>query len=120
MCVQPKVRERQSRRYGEDLALPAAGVEEHHFRHGCKASRVREGRLVVFSDGTSATIIFHVRWDVLFRSTAATGDDKAKLVVTMVAWDRTDSTIITAVSNYLLKVWSTSTGQLLHILSVSS
>uniref|UniRef100_A0A669ES94 Bromodomain and WD repeat domain containing 3 n=1 Tax=Oreochromis niloticus TaxID=8128 RepID=A0A669ES94_ORENI len=50
-------------------------------------------------------------------STAATGDDKAKLVVTMVAWDRTDSTVITAVSNYLLKVWSTSTGQLLHILS---
>uniref|UniRef100_A0A669DRE7 Bromodomain and WD repeat domain containing 3 n=1 Tax=Oreochromis niloticus TaxID=8128 RepID=A0A669DRE7_ORENI len=49
--------------------------------------------------------------------TAATGDDKAKLVVTMVAWDRTDSTVITAVSNYLLKVWSTSTGQLLHILS---
>uniref|UniRef100_A0AAX7VKN3 Bromo domain-containing protein n=1 Tax=Astatotilapia calliptera TaxID=8154 RepID=A0AAX7VKN3_ASTCA len=55
--------------------------------------------------------------DMAARSTAATGDDKAKLVVTMVAWDRTDSTIITAVSNYLLKVWSTSTGQLLHILS---
>lgn len=37
----------------------------------------------------------------------------------MVAWDRTDSTVITAVSNYLLKVWSTTTGQLLHVLSVS-
>ena len=37
----------------------------------------------------------------------------------MVAWDRADSTVITAVSNYLLKVWSTASGQLLHILSVS-
>ena len=59
--------------------------------------------------------------DVIFssRSTVANGDDKTKLVVTMVAWDRADSTVITAVSNYLLKVWSTTTGQLLHILSVS-
>ncbi|TNN79212.1 Bromodomain and WD repeat-containing protein 3 [Liparis tanakae] len=47
----------------------------------------------------------------------ANGDDKTKLVVTMVAWDRADSTVITAVSNYLLKVWSTTTGQLLHVLA---
>lgn len=53
------------------------------------------------------------------RSAVASGDDKTKLVVTMVAWDRADSTVITAVSNYLLKVWSTASGQLLHILSVS-
>uniref|UniRef100_A0A674MR87 Bromodomain and WD repeat domain containing 3 n=1 Tax=Takifugu rubripes TaxID=31033 RepID=A0A674MR87_TAKRU len=45
------------------------------------------------------------------------GDDKTKLVVTMVAWDRADSTVITAVSNYLLKVWRSTTGQLLHVLS---
>lgn len=38
----------------------------------------------------------------------------------MVAWDRADSTVITAVSNYLLKVWSTASGQLLHVLSVSN
>uniref|UniRef100_A0A665UA25 Bromodomain and WD repeat domain containing 3 n=1 Tax=Echeneis naucrates TaxID=173247 RepID=A0A665UA25_ECHNA len=50
-------------------------------------------------------------------STAANGDDKTKLVVTMVAWDRTDSTVITAVSNYLLKVWSATSGQLQHVLS---
>lgn len=53
------------------------------------------------------------------RSAVANGDDKTKLVVTMVAWDRADRTVITAVSNYLLKVWSTTTGQLLHVLSVS-
>uniref|UniRef100_A0A4W6FHE7 Bromodomain and WD repeat domain containing 3 n=1 Tax=Lates calcarifer TaxID=8187 RepID=A0A4W6FHE7_LATCA len=50
-------------------------------------------------------------------STVANGDDKTKLVVTMVAWDRADNTVITAVSNYLLKVWSTTSGQLLHVLS---
>ncbi|KAG5843506.1 hypothetical protein ANANG_G00151650 [Anguilla anguilla] len=50
-------------------------------------------------------------------SGVASGDDKTKLVVTMVAWDRGDSSVITAVSNYLLKVWSSTTGQLLHVLS---
>lgn len=54
------------------------------------------------------------------RSTVANGDDKTKLVVTMVAWDRADHTIITAVSNLLLKVWNTTSGQLLHVLSVSA
>uniref|UniRef100_A0A667XY88 Bromodomain and WD repeat domain containing 3 n=1 Tax=Myripristis murdjan TaxID=586833 RepID=A0A667XY88_9TELE len=50
-------------------------------------------------------------------SSPANGDDKTKLVVTMVAWDRADRTVITAVSNYLLKVWNSLTGQLLHVLS---
>ncbi|TNM85061.1 hypothetical protein fugu_009239 [Takifugu bimaculatus] len=50
-------------------------------------------------------------------NTVANSDDKTKLVVTMVAWDRADSTVITAVSNYLLKVWRSTTGQLLHVLS---
>ena len=53
------------------------------------------------------------------RSAVVNGDDKTKLVVTMVAWDRGDRTIITAVSNFLLKVWNSHTGQLLHVLSVS-
>lgn len=53
------------------------------------------------------------------RNTIVSGDDKTKLVVTMVAWDRADATVITAVSNYLLKVWSSTSGQLLHVLSVS-
>uniref|UniRef100_A0A3Q2XMM0 Bromodomain and WD repeat domain containing 3 n=1 Tax=Hippocampus comes TaxID=109280 RepID=A0A3Q2XMM0_HIPCM len=50
-------------------------------------------------------------------SSVVNGDDKTKLVVTMVAWDRTDHTVITAVSNYHLKVWNTTTGELLHVLS---
>ncbi|XP_013919702.1 PREDICTED: bromodomain and WD repeat-containing protein 3-like [Thamnophis sirtalis] len=46
------------------------------------------------------------------------GEDKvSKLKVTMVAWDRYDATVITAVNNFLLKVWNSSTGQLLHTLS---
>lgn len=53
------------------------------------------------------------------RSAVISGDDKStKLVVTMVAWDRCDRSIITAVSNCLLKVWNSANGQLLHVLSV--
>ncbi|XP_072441757.1 bromodomain and WD repeat-containing protein 1-like isoform X1 [Chiloscyllium punctatum] len=45
------------------------------------------------------------------------GDDKVtKLKVTMVAWDRLDDNVITAVNNHTLKVWNSYTGQLLHIL----
>uniref|UniRef100_A0A8B9R9Y7 Bromodomain and WD repeat domain containing 3 n=1 Tax=Astyanax mexicanus TaxID=7994 RepID=A0A8B9R9Y7_ASTMX len=56
--------------------------------------------------------------DMSTKLTAASGEDKStKLVVTMVAWDRSDRTVITAVSNFLLKVWNSTNGQLLHILS---
>ncbi|KAF4026946.1 hypothetical protein G4228_018738, partial [Cervus hanglu yarkandensis] len=48
----------------------------------------------------------------------SSGEDKVtKLKVTMVAWDRYDTTVITAVNNFLLKVWNSITGQLLHTLS---
>ncbi|XP_067852945.1 bromodomain and WD repeat-containing protein 3 isoform X2 [Heptranchias perlo] len=43
-------------------------------------------------------------------------DKVSKLKVTMVAWDRCDSTVITAVNNFHLKVWNSYNGQLLHIL----
>lgn len=42
----------------------------------------------------------------------------SKPKVTMVAWDRHDNMVVTAVNNYLLKVWNSTTGQLLHILKV--
>ncbi|XP_068918656.1 bromodomain and WD repeat-containing protein 3 isoform X5 [Petaurus breviceps papuanus] len=57
---------------------------------------------------------------VLDMATKATGhnlsneDKVTKLKVTMVAWDRYDTTVITAANNFLLKVWNSSTGQLLH------
>uniref|UniRef100_A0A8C9U9L3 PH-interacting protein n=1 Tax=Serinus canaria TaxID=9135 RepID=A0A8C9U9L3_SERCA len=38
------------------------------------------------------------------------------LKVTMVAWDRHDNSVITAVNNMTLKVWNSFTGQLIHIL----
>uniref|UniRef100_A0A672MIX7 Bromodomain and WD repeat domain containing 3 n=1 Tax=Sinocyclocheilus grahami TaxID=75366 RepID=A0A672MIX7_SINGR len=93
--------------------------------------RVRDGaainilRFVSGSrDGTAR--IWHYQqheWKstVLDMSTRLPGsvcDDKStKLVVTMVAWDRYDRSIITAVSNCLLKVWNSANGQLLHVLS---
>ncbi|KAG2457318.1 BRWD1 protein, partial [Polypterus senegalus] len=38
--------------------------------------------------------------------------------VTMIAWDRFDDNVITAVNNHLLKVWNSYTGELLHILRI--
>lgn len=54
-------------------------------------------------------------------SSAATTEEDSyfKPKVTMVAWDRHDNTVITAVNNHLLKVWNSYTGQLLHILKVT-
>lgn len=46
-------------------------------------------------------------------------DKITKMKVTMVAWDRHDSTVITAVNNMTLKVWNSYTGQLIHVLMVS-
>ena len=46
-------------------------------------------------------------------------DKVTKLKVTMVAWDRHDSTVITAANNLTLKVWNSTTGNLVHILMVS-
>lgn len=44
-------------------------------------------------------------------------DKITKMKVTMVAWDRHDSTVITAVNNMTLKVWNSYTGQLIHVLT---
>uniref|UniRef100_A0A674BYD4 Pleckstrin homology domain interacting protein n=1 Tax=Salmo trutta TaxID=8032 RepID=A0A674BYD4_SALTR len=43
-------------------------------------------------------------------------DKVTKLKVTMVAWDRHDNTVITAANNLTLKVWNSTTGNLIHIL----
>ncbi|XP_013888233.1 PH-interacting protein [Austrofundulus limnaeus] len=43
-------------------------------------------------------------------------DKVTKLKVTMVAWDRHDSTVITAANNLTLKVWNSNTGNLVHVL----
>ncbi|XP_071998180.1 PH-interacting protein isoform X1 [Engystomops pustulosus] len=49
-------------------------------------------------------------------STQGIEDKITKLKVTMVAWDRHDTCVITAVNNMTLKVWNSYTGQLIHIL----
>ncbi|XP_035764570.1 PH-interacting protein [Neolamprologus brichardi] len=45
-------------------------------------------------------------------------DKVTKLKVTMVAWDRHDSTVITAANNLTLKVWNSITGNLVHVLMI--
>uniref|UniRef100_A0A672INW2 Pleckstrin homology domain interacting protein n=1 Tax=Salarias fasciatus TaxID=181472 RepID=A0A672INW2_SALFA len=48
--------------------------------------------------------------------TCAWCDKVTKLKVTMVAWDRHDGTVITAANNLTLKVWNSTTGNLVHVL----
>ncbi|XP_038141769.1 bromodomain and WD repeat-containing protein 3 isoform X1 [Cyprinodon tularosa] len=78
-------------------------------------------------DGTARIWKLHQRqrWRCILLSMSATlpgaehaneEDSYFKPKVTMVAWDRHDNTVVTAVDNHLLKVWNSYTGQLLHIL----
>ncbi|XP_074535944.1 PH-interacting protein isoform X2 [Halichoeres trimaculatus] len=77
-------------------------------------------------DGTARIWKLHQRqqWRCILLNMSATlpgaelSDEETyfKPKVTMVAWDRHDNTVITAVNNHLLKVWNSYTGQLLHIL----
>ena len=43
-----------------------------------------------------------------------------KLRVTMVSWNLDDTLVVTAVSDFSVKVWNSSTGKLLHVLKVGS
>uniref|UniRef100_A0A667Y4L5 Bromodomain and WD repeat domain containing 1 n=1 Tax=Myripristis murdjan TaxID=586833 RepID=A0A667Y4L5_9TELE len=72
-------------------------------------------------DGTARIWRLHQRqqWRcILLNIAEPTTEEESyfKPIVTMVAWDRHDNTVITAVNNHLLKVWNSYTGQLLHIL----
>ncbi|XP_033832387.1 bromodomain and WD repeat-containing protein 3 [Periophthalmus magnuspinnatus] len=79
-------------------------------------------------DGTARIWKLHNRhqWRCILLNMAATlpGADPVsdseesyfKPKVTMVAWDRHDNTVITAINNHLVKVWNSYTGQLLHVL----
>lgn len=139
LYLQSQVCEWQSGWYGSDLALPTAGMEEYCAGHDHQITRVSVCSQAQFglnlivnikycSFGEEKKMYLVLELDFLrlcghmyciHRSAVISGDDKStKLVVTMVAWDRCDRSIITAVSNCLLKVWSSANGQLLHVLSV--
>ncbi|XP_049806710.1 PH-interacting protein [Schistocerca nitens] len=49
-------------------------------------------------------------------SSDTTDDPKVKLRVSMVCWNRSDQFVITAVSDYSIKVWNSSTGALVQVL----
>lgn len=52
----------------------------------------------------------------IFRSNEALEEEK-KLKVTMVAWDCSDTWVVTAVSDHMIKIWEAGTGKLKHILT---
>uniref|UniRef100_A0A7M4G0H3 PH-interacting protein n=1 Tax=Crocodylus porosus TaxID=8502 RepID=A0A7M4G0H3_CROPO len=69
-------------------------------------------------DGTARIWQFKRReWKIIRNRFLQGVEDKiTKLKVTMVAWDRHDNSVITAVNNMTLKVWNSFTGQLIHVL----
>uniref|UniRef100_A0A8C4GYG8 Bromodomain and WD repeat domain containing 1 n=1 Tax=Dicentrarchus labrax TaxID=13489 RepID=A0A8C4GYG8_DICLA len=103
-------------RYSKFFALT------HFFFHSvCSCLRFVSGS----RDGTARIWKLHQRqqWRCILLNMSITGslynpeeESYFKPKVTMVAWDRHDNTVITAVNNHLLKVWNSYTGQLLHIL----
>lgn len=54
---------------------------------------------------------------ILSSAKNASEPDPKKLRVTMVCWNRSDNCAVTAVSDYTLKIWSSSTGQLEKVLT---
>ncbi|KAM4663406.1 bromodomain and WD repeat-containing protein 3 [Discoglossus pictus] len=85
----------------------------------CFVSASRDGtaRIWQYQEQEWKALVLDMTVKMAGSNTANTEDKAPKLKVTMVAWDRFDTTVITAVNNYLLKVWNSRTGQLLHILS---
>ncbi|XP_075429008.1 bromodomain and WD repeat-containing protein 3-like isoform X1 [Ascaphus truei] len=85
----------------------------------CFVSGSRDGtaRIWQYQQQEWKTIVLDMATRMAGSSIASSEDKVPKLKVTMVAWDRSDTTVITAVNNFLLKVWNSHTGQLLHILS---
>uniref|UniRef100_A0A803SNZ4 Pleckstrin homology domain interacting protein n=1 Tax=Anolis carolinensis TaxID=28377 RepID=A0A803SNZ4_ANOCA len=69
-------------------------------------------------DGTARIWMYKRKeWKSILLDMATRVEDKiTKLKVTMVAWDRHDNSVITAVNNMTLKVWNSFTGQLIHVL----
>uniref|UniRef100_A0A8C0VDN4 Pleckstrin homology domain interacting protein n=1 Tax=Cyanistes caeruleus TaxID=156563 RepID=A0A8C0VDN4_CYACU len=68
-------------------------------------------------DGTARIWQFKRReWKSILLDMATQISGSLMLKVTMVAWDRHDNSVITAVNNMTLKVWNSFTGQLIHIL----
>uniref|UniRef100_A0A803SN92 PH-interacting protein n=1 Tax=Anolis carolinensis TaxID=28377 RepID=A0A803SN92_ANOCA len=68
-------------------------------------------------DGTARIWMYKRKeWKSILLDMATLEDKITKLKVTMVAWDRHDNSVITAVNNMTLKVWNSFTGQLIHVL----
>uniref|UniRef100_A0A8B9DN17 Bromodomain and WD repeat domain containing 1 n=1 Tax=Anser cygnoides TaxID=8845 RepID=A0A8B9DN17_ANSCY len=68
-------------------------------------------------DGTARIWRFEqAEWrSILLDIDTCSEEDKfMKPKVTMIAWNQNDNYVVTAVNNHLLKVWNSSTGQLLH------
>ncbi|MBN3324938.1 BRWD1 protein, partial [Atractosteus spatula] len=79
-------------------------------------SRDGTARIWKFQQQRWRSILLDMATNLPGSAPAAAEESFFKSKVTMVAWDRHDHSVITAVNNHLLKVWNSYTGQLLHVL----
>uniref|UniRef100_A0A8C3ME31 Bromodomain and WD repeat-containing protein 1 n=1 Tax=Geospiza parvula TaxID=87175 RepID=A0A8C3ME31_GEOPR len=100
-----------------ELESHADKVDSIQFSNGgdrfISGSRDGTARIWRFEQAEWRSILLDMS-DRLLGDTCAEEDKFMKPKVTMIAWNQNDNYVVTAVNNHLLKVWNSSTGQLLH------
>nr|XP_030139934.3 bromodomain and WD repeat-containing protein 1 [Taeniopygia guttata] len=100
-----------------ELESHADKVDSIQFSNGgdrfISGSRDGTARIWRFEQAEWRNILLDMS-DRLLGDTCAEEDKFMKPKVTMIAWNQNDNYVVTAVNNHLLKVWNSSTGQLLH------
>uniref|UniRef100_A0A8C0VE42 Bromodomain and WD repeat-containing protein 1 n=1 Tax=Cyanistes caeruleus TaxID=156563 RepID=A0A8C0VE42_CYACU len=100
-----------------ELESHADKVDSIQFSNGgdrfISGSRDGTARIWRFEQAEWRSILLDMS-DRLLGDSCAEEDKFMKPKVTMIAWNQNDNYVVTAVNNHLLKVWNSSTGQLLH------
>uniref|UniRef100_A0A8C3E9V6 Bromodomain and WD repeat-containing protein 1 n=1 Tax=Corvus moneduloides TaxID=1196302 RepID=A0A8C3E9V6_CORMO len=103
-----------------ELESHADKVDSIQFSNGgdrfISGSRDGTARIWRFEQAEWRSILLDIKCNLpsLSGDTCAEEDKFMKPKVTMIAWNQNDNYVVTAVNNHLLKVWNSSTGQLLH------
>ncbi|XP_043927396.1 bromodomain and WD repeat-containing protein 1 [Protopterus annectens] len=96
-------------------------VDSIQFSNTCdrfiSGSRDGTARVWRFDHHEWKSILLDMNAGVEGRKETSPEDKFMRPKVTMIAWDRCDKLIVTAVNNHLLNVWNSLTGQLLHTLT---
>uniref|UniRef100_A0A8B9SQS8 Bromodomain and WD repeat domain containing 1 n=1 Tax=Anas platyrhynchos TaxID=8839 RepID=A0A8B9SQS8_ANAPL len=100
--------------FGSETPEKIAELESHaSLKAVLNGSRDGTARIWRFEQAEWRSILLDMS-DRLPGDACSEEDKFMKPKVTMIAWNQNDNYVVTAVNNHLLKVWNSSTGQLLH------